>query len=156
MGKNSYPKNPHIRNGKIAECYLFLLRRKWTIPAKFFGFLLNCQIGCDIPERLFMPHPFGIVINNNARIGNDVVLLHQVTLGMANPYYNASDPPGLDPILMEGVFVGAGAKVLGHVTIGEWSVIGANSVVTIDVPKHSIVVGYNKILEKRAPELSSR
>jgi serine O-acetyltransferase len=156
MGEKTYPKNPHIRNGRVADLYLFYLRRKWRIPAKLIGYILNCQIGCAVPERLFMPHPFGIIVNTQSRIGNDVVLLQQVTLGIANPYYHPADPPGLDPILMDGVFVGTGAKILGHITIGEWSVIGANAVVTTDIPAYSIVVGYNRILDKRSTELSLR
>jgi serine acetyltransferase len=153
MGRRSYPKNPYIRNGKIADLYLFFLRRKWSIPAKLLGFHLNCQISCDVPERLFMPHPFGIIVDNNTQIANDVVLLQQVTLGIANPYYDPSDPPGLDPVLMDGVFVGAGAKILGKITIGRWSIVGANAVVTKSVPAYSIVVGYNKLLETKTTEL---
>ena len=103
-----------------------------------------------------MPHPFGIVIDNHSKIANDVVLLHQVTLGIANPYYHPDDPPGLNPILQDGVFVGAGAKILGFVTIGEWSVIGANAVVTVDVPAYSIVVGHNKILRNKSTDLLLR
>jgi serine O-acetyltransferase len=59
----------------------------------------------------------------------------------------------MDPILKEGVYVGPGAKILGHITIGEWSVIGANAVVTSDVPPFSIAVGNNRILEKKTTEI---
>jgi serine O-acetyltransferase len=152
-GGESYPKNPWIRNGRIAKLYLFFLRHRWRIPSRLLGFLLNCQIGCPVPEHIFLPHPFGIIINTNSKLGNNIVLLQQVTLGVVNPYYHASDPFGLDPSLKEGVFGGAGAKILGHITIGEWSVIGANAVVTSDVPPYSIVVGHNKILEKKSTEL---
>lgn len=101
-----------------------------------------------------MPHPFGIIADSNTQIANDVVLLQQVTLGILNPYYDPADPPGLDPILMDGVFVGAGAKILGKITIGQWSIIGANAVVTKSVPPYSIVVGYNKLLEKKTTDLA--
>ncbi len=137
----------------MAELYLFCLRRKWRVPSRILGFTLNCQIGCEIPERLFIPHPFGIIVDNDSKLGNNVVLLQQVTLGVVCPYYHPSDPPGLDPTLEEGVYVGAGAKILGKITIGEWSVIGANAVVTVNVPPYSVVVGYNRILSKKSTEL---
>ena len=60
-----------------------------------------------------------------------------------------------DPILKEGVYVGPGAKILGRITIGEWSIIGANAVVTESVPAYSVVVGHNKVLRMKSTELSS-
>jgi serine O-acetyltransferase len=94
------------------------------------------------------------VADTDCVIGNDVVLLQQVTLGVVGPYYHSEiDPTKVDPILKDGVYVSPGAKILGHITIGEWSVIGANAVVTTDVPPYSIVVGYNRILERKSSEL---
>ena len=154
MARNSYPRNPYIKNGRIVEWYLSCLRRNRRVPAKMIELLLGCEIGCKVPERLFMPHPSGIVVDTHARLGNDVVLLQQVTLGVAHPYYDRNvDEKLVDPILKEGVYVGPGAKILGHITIGEWSVIGANAVITVDVPPNSIAVGHNKILDKKATEI---
>lgn len=102
-----------------------------------------------------MPHPIGIVVDTCCKLGNDVVLLQQVTLGGINPYHKPErvDPSKVDPTLEEGVFVGAGAKILGNVRIGAWSIIGANAVITVDVPPYSIAVGHNKILKKKTTEL---
>ena len=134
--------------------YLFCLRRQWRVPAKAIGMVLNCQIGCPVPERLIIPHPFGIVADTHCIIGNDVVLLHQVTLGVLCPYYHSEiDPTKVDPILKDGVYVGPGAKILGHITIGAWSVVGANAVITADVPPYSIVVGHNRILARKSTDL---
>lgn len=136
------------------DWYLSCLRRKWRIPGKMFGLLLGCEIGCEVPERIFMPHPNGIVVDTYSQLSNDVVLLQQVTLGVAHPYYDRNvDERLVDPILKEGVYVGPGAKVLGHVTIGEWSVIGANAVITVNVPPNSIAVGHNRILDKKSSEI---
>ena len=115
------------------------------------GLLLNCDIVSEVPERLFLPHPSGIVVGTYTRIHNDVVLLQQVTLGVANPYFDKEiKAEEAYPIVEEGVYVGPGARVLGFITVGKWSVIGANAVVTEDVPPYSIVVGHNKILEKKS------
>jgi serine O-acetyltransferase len=118
------------------------------------GQILNCQINCPIPARLFLPHATGVIVDTCCELGNDVVLLQQVTLGGRDPYHRADrNPDRVDPILRDGVYVGPGARILGPVTIGEWALIGANAVVTIDVPAYSIVVGHNKILSKKTTEL---
>ena len=149
MSKYLYPKNPVIRNGKWADLYLFLLRNKIIFLSKLVGKFLGCEIGinCKIPKRLFLAHPNGIVVGGETVLGENVVLNHQVTLGGKNPYFQGGSVEKEYPILQNGVYVGAGAKILGHVTIGEWSIIGANAVVTIDVPANSIVVGFNKIIK---------
>jgi serine O-acetyltransferase len=118
------------------------------------GLLIGCEIRCHVPERLFIPHPNGIVTGNNVRLGNDIVLLQQVTLGCRSAYSHVTKDDG-DPTLEAGVFVGAGARILGRVTIGEWSIIGANAVITEDVPAYSIAVGYNKLLQMTTRDLQA-
>jgi len=153
MAHQAWSKNPYIRNTKLAEFYLFWLRKGWRIPIRLAELLVNSQIACPIPERLYLPHPFGIVTGTCCKLGNDVVLLQQVTLGGRFPYYDAArDPEKMDPILEEGVYVGPGAKILGNVTIGKWSIVGANAVITADVPPYSIVVGHNRILPKKTTD----
>jgi serine acetyltransferase len=118
MPAKSYPKNPYLRNGRTVELYLSLRRRGWRAPAKLLGMLLGCEVNCPVPKNLFMPHPQGIVVDCNCRLGENVVLLQQVTLGVAKPYYDYRiDEAQVDPILEEGVYVGPGAKILGHITI---------------------------------------
>lgn len=153
MAKKYFPKNPNLCNGSLAEAYLFCLRHGWRRLARVFGLLLACEIRSQVPERLFIPHPAGIVVGNGARIANDVVLLQQVTLGCVNAYAGVAKNDG-DPTLEEGVYVGPGARILGRVTIGAWSIIGANAVVTKSVPAHSIVVGHNKILAASTKDLT--
>lgn len=92
---------------------------------------LNTKIG----KGLHLPHPNGVVIHPDARIGPDVVLLQQVTIGTKSKYDDSV------PTLERGVDVGAGAKILGGITIGAYSVIGANAVVLHDVPAGSVVAG---------------
>jgi len=152
--EETYPKNHCIKNGKLAALYLHCLRRGWRRIGKAIGLMLGCQIACAVPKRLFIPHPLGIVTGEQAQLADDVVLLQQVTLGCKSPYAGVMKDDG-DPILKEGVYVGPGAKILGRITIGEWSIIGANAVVTESVPAYSIVVGHNKVLRMKSTELSS-
>ena len=116
------------------------------------GLSLACEIRCGVPERLFIPHPNGIVTGGEVQLENDVVLLQQVTLGCRSAYARVDENDG-DPTLKEGVYVGPGAKILGRITVGEWSIVGANAVITENIPAYSIVVGHNKLLATTTREL---
>ena len=101
-------------------------------------FLTGIEIhpGATIGRRVFIDHGMGVVIGETAEIGDDVMLYHGVTLGG-----RTRDAGKRHPTLGDGVAVGAGAKILGPVTIGAGSVVGANAVVTRDAPADSILVG---------------
>jgi serine O-acetyltransferase len=93
--------------------------------------------GARIGRRLFIDHGMGVVIGETAVIGDDVVIYHGVTLGG-----RGTGPAGRrHPHLGDRVLVGAGAKVLGAVTVGDGAQVGANAVVTHDVAPGSTVVG---------------
>lgn len=92
--------------------------------------------GARIGRRFFIDHGMGVVIGETSEIGDDVMLYHGVTLGGRTRTSGKRHPT-----LGDGVAVGAGAKVLGPITIGPGSVIGANAVVTRDAPADSILVG---------------
>jgi serine acetyltransferase len=142
-----HPVNPHIKNGYIADLYLNLIRKKrfqWL--CRLLEHILHVQICGSLPERLHIPHPYGILTGGTCKIGEDVTLMHFCTLGPKDPWYQGSVTEQIHPILEEGVYVSMGAKVLGPVTIGAWSVIGANAVVTDDIPPFSTVFGHNRIL----------
>lgn len=92
--------------------------------------------GARIGRRFFIDHGMGVVIGETSQIGDDVMLYHGVTLG------GRSRSTGKrHPTLGDGVAVGAGAKILGPVTIGAHSFVGANAVVTRDAPADSVLVG---------------
>lgn len=101
---------------------------------KLNGVLCQCVIGrgAQFGPRFVIIHSQGIVINSRVRAGCDVFLEHQVTIG---------EEQGKCPRLGNDVFVGAGAKVFGDVTIGDHVKIGANAVVCRDVPDDSTAVG---------------
>jgi serine O-acetyltransferase len=98
--------------------------------------------GAEIGHRFFIDHGSGVVIGETTRIGDDVMLYHQVTLG-ATGWWKHTSGGGKrrHPIIEDGVAIGVGASILGPVTIGARSRIGALAIVTEDVPHDSTVVG---------------
>lgn len=103
--------------------------------------------GATIGRRFFIDHGMGIVIGETAEIGDDVMLYHGVTLGGSELVQSKRHPT-----IGNGVMIGAGAKVLGPVTIGEGSAVGANAVVTKDAPPNSILIGIPAKARPRKPE----
>lgn len=97
---------------------------------------IDIHPGATIGHRFFIDHGCGVVIGETAEIGNDVTLYHGVTLGGVS--WNAGKR---HPTLCDGVMVGAGAKILGPVTVGVQARVGANSVVIHDVPDGMTVIG---------------
>lgn len=92
--------------------------------------------GATIGRRFFIDHGMGIVIGETAEIGDGVMLYHGVTLGG-----QVLTQTKRHPTIEDNVTIGAGAKVLGPITIGEGSAVGANAVVTKDVPAEHISIG---------------
>ncbi|WP_110588360.1 serine O-acetyltransferase EpsC [Microbacterium suaedae] len=119
-----------------------LWRRGLRFPARALSQLMRWITGIEIHpgatigRRFFIDHGMGVVIGETAEVGDDVMLYHGVTLGGTS-----LDKGKRHPTLGDGVVVGSGAKVLGPVTIGAHSAVGANAVVTRDAPSDSIVVG---------------
>jgi len=119
------------KNGAVAV----LLYRYFLIK----HFILTVMTGSDIhPDAtigkgLRLPHPNGVIIHQDAKIGDDCLIMQQVTIGQL-----AEDGA---PVVGSGVYMGAGAKVLGKISIGDRARIGANSVVLINVPSDKTAVG---------------
>nr|WP_285851984.1 serine O-acetyltransferase [Sporosarcina luteola] len=113
---------------------LFLARLISQISRFFTG--IEIHPGATIGRRLFIDHGMGIVIGETCEIGDDVTLYQGVTLGGTG-----KEKGKRHPTLGNNVLVASGAKVLGSITIGDNSKIGAGSVVLIDVPDDSTVVG---------------
>jgi serine O-acetyltransferase len=139
--RRCHPNDPHISNGKLAEILIWLSRNRIPGLFRIYSAYLNCDIGRPLPESTFLPHPFGIVVAAGSKLGEDVVIGHQVTLGNRNGVLAA-------PKIGNRVYIGAGAKILGPVNVGDDAVIGANAVVTKDVSACSTVVGANRIIER--------
>ena len=106
---------------------------------------LHCRIDARLRAPVLLPVPYGIVIERGLLIGRRVTVMHQVTLGRKEGLSGPGDGSGV-PVIEDNVFIGAGAKVLGRVRVGRGATVGANAVVTRDVPSHCTVVGANRIL----------
>ena len=106
--------------------------------SSFSRWLTGIEIhpGATIGRRFFIDHGMGVVIGETAEVGDDVTIYHGVTLGGTT--WNKGKR---HPTLLSGVVVGAGAKVLGPITVGENARVGSNAVVTKDVPAEATVVG---------------
>ncbi|MGE2723914.1 serine O-acetyltransferase EpsC [Mycolicibacterium pulveris] len=100
--------------------------------------------GAVIGRRFFIDHGMGVVIGETAEIGDDVMLYHGVTLGG-----RTLKQVKRHPTIGNRVTIGAGAKVLGPLTVGDDSAIGANAVVTRDVPPDSIATGIPAVVRHR-------
>jgi serine O-acetyltransferase len=119
-----------------------LWRAKLRLPARVLSQIARFYTSVDIHpgallgRRLFIDHAFGVVIGETAIVGSDVTLYQGVTLGGTGKGHGKRHPT-----ICDGVFIGNNANVLGNVTVGENSRVGAGSVVLSDVPPNSTVVG---------------
>jgi len=130
-----------------------LWRRQQHLPARWLSQLTRALTGIEIHPGaqlgpgLFIDHGMGVVIGETAEIGANVTLYHGVTLGGVS-----LERGKRHPTLGDRVVVGAGAKVLGPITVGEGSRIGANAVVVKPVPPDAVVVGVpGEIVARRGP-----
>lgn len=99
---------------------------------------IDIHPGAEVGRNFFIDHGF-VVIGETARIGDDVTIYQMVTLGGTNP---ADGVPGKrHPTIGDGVIIGSGAQVLGPITVGPRARIGANAVVTRDVPEGATMIG---------------
>jgi len=119
-----------------------LWRAHLYLPARFLSQIARFFTGVDIHpgaqlgRRLFIDHATGVVIGETAIVGPDVTIYQGVTLGGTGKQHGKRHPT-----ICAGVFIGNNANILGNITVGENSRVGAGSVVLADVPPNSTVVG---------------
>jgi len=115
------------------------------IISQFSRFLTGIEIHpkAKIGKNLFIDHGMGVVIGETSEIGDNVTIYHMVTLGGISPSINSDEQRDVKrhPTLENNVVVGSGAQILGPVVVGKNSKIGANAVVTKNVPENAIMVG---------------
>ena len=115
------------------------------IISQFSRFLTGIEIHpkAKIGKNLFIDHGMGVVIGETSEIGNNVTIYHMATLGGIAPSINSNDQRNIKrhPTIGDEVVIGSGAQVLGPVTVGRCAKIGANAVVTKDVPEKAVMVG---------------
>ena len=115
------------------------------IISQFSRFLTGIEIHpkAKIGKNLFIDHGMGVVIGETSEIGDNVTIYHSVTLGGISPSIDSDSQRDVKrhPTLKNNVVVGSGAQVLGPVVVGENAKIGANAVVTKNVPENAVMVG---------------
>ena len=113
--------------------------------SQFSRFMTGIEIHpkAKIGKNLFIDHGMGVVIGETSDIGDNVTIYHMATLGGISPSINSEDQRETKrhPTLQDNVVVGSGAQVLGPITIGKNAKLGANAVVTKDVPENGVMVG---------------
>lgn len=161
-------RDPAARNKfEIALCYPglhalwshrfshWLWKHNARLPGRlisqFTRWLTGIEIhpGAQIGRGFFIDHGMGVVIGETAEVGNNVTLYHGVTLGGTS-----LEKGKRHPTLRDNVVVGAGAKILGAIEIGEGSRIGANAVVVKPVPANAVVVGVpGQVVQRSTPRV---
>ena len=142
----TYPGVKAIFFHKIAN---FFAIAKFDLVARvisqFSRFLTGIEIHpkAKIGKNLFIDHGMGVVIGETSDIGDNVTIYHNVTLGGISPSINSENQRETKrhPTLHDHVVVGSGAQVLGPIVVGKNAKIGANAVVTKDVPENGVMVG---------------
>jgi len=154
----TYPGVKAIFFHRIAN---FFSKAKFALIARIFSqssrFLTGIEIhpAAKIGKNFFIDHGMGVVIGETSEIEDNVTLYHSVTLGGISPSINSGEQRGIKrhPTLKNNVVVGSGAQVLGPIIVGEFAKIGANAVVTRDVPAHAIMVGVPAKNIRTKPEI---
>jgi serine O-acetyltransferase len=126
-----------------------LYKRDWRVLARVVSQIarwftgIEIHPGATIGRRLFIDHGMGVVVGETAEIGDDVTMYQDITLGGTSPSVNSAAQVNKKrhPTLSDRVIVGAGAQVLGAITVGVGAKVGANAVVVNDVPAGALVVG---------------
>ncbi|WP_442919660.1 serine O-acetyltransferase [Methylobacter sp.] len=135
----TYPGVHAVLFYRVNHC---LWQSGWKLTARWLSFMarwlthVDIHPGAKIGRRFFIDHGTGVVIGETAEVGDDVTLYHGVTLGGTT--WNKEKR---HPTLGNGVMVGAGAKILGPIILGNHVRVGANSVVVKNVPAYCTVVG---------------
>jgi len=113
--------------------------------SQFSRFLTGIEIHpkAKIGKNLFIDHGMGVVIGETSEIRDNVTIYHMATLGGISPSIKSDEQRNIKrhPTLMDNVVVGSGAQVLGPVIVGKNAKIGANAVVTKDIPENAVMVG---------------
>jgi serine O-acetyltransferase len=127
------------------------LRMPFSFAYKFSKFFSEMLLGIELPceavigRRFVIEHAGAIVISGDAVFGDDCVVRQGVTVGLRNRMHRGS------PVIGDRCDIGAGAKILGNIRIGNDVAIGANAVVLCDVPDNCIAVGVPAVVKPRRP-----
>jgi len=123
------------------------LKTQLAILRTFLQKITCCQIPFRYLNNVYFPHPVGIVIGSEVRIGHSVTIYQNVSIGRRGQGLEETDEY---PTLEDHVTVYAGAVIMGNIRIGSHAIVGANAVISKDVPPKSIAYGYNQIRPRKS------
>ena len=142
----TYPGVKAVFFHRIAN---FFSTAKFDLIARIISQLSRFLTGIEIHPKakigknLFIDHGMGVVIGETSEIGDNVTIYHMATLGGIAPSINSNNQRNIKrhPTIGDEAVIGSGAQVLGPITVGRCAKIGANAVVTKDVPEKAVMVG---------------
>jgi serine O-acetyltransferase len=145
--------NPRLVPNVLLRLSEFFYKRHMGFIAKFFSMLNVLLFGIEVSPRveigggLLLPHTVGTVIGAE-RIGCNVTIMQGVTMGTKEP--DMQFTISLRPVIGSHVLIGAGAKIIGRVKVGDYAKIGANAVVLDDVPPYAVAAGVSaRVIERK-------
>lgn len=144
--------NPRMTPVALLRLSEFFYEHRLVVVSKFFSMLNVVIFGIEVSPRvligggLFLPHTVGTVLGA-ARIGDNCTIMQGVTLGATGTDLGFTSSER--PIIGSHVLIGAGAKVIGGITVGDHAKIGANAVVLQDVPAYALAVGVPALIKIR-------
>lgn len=133
MGVKKSMANRH--NPAVSRLLVWSTRSAPRFVRRLVCVVLGSDIGGPLPESAILPHPYGITISLSARLGENVTIMQNVTIG------SKTITDWESPEIGNNVYIGAGAILLGPIKIGDTAVIGAGAVVVKDVPPGCTAVG---------------
>ena len=142
--------NPRVVPVVLLRLSGFFHERRLVVLSKLFSMLNIVIFGLEVSPKvligggLFLPHTVGTVLGA-AQIGENCTIMQGVTLGASDPDFDFT--VDRRPVIGSNVLIGAGAKVIGGVTVGHHARIGANAVVLQDVPAHALAVGVPALIK---------
>jgi serine O-acetyltransferase len=136
-----------IQSTLLRKPFSFIYRVMRTLCQIATGIELHCET--QVGRRLLIEHFGGIIISGDTVIGDDVVIRQGVTIGLSHTGQRGA------PVIGNRVDIGAGAKILGGISIGDDAVIGANAVVIRDVPAGALAVGVPARIKERGRKINT-
>ena len=132
----------HRFANRLWKMKMYLLARIFSQTSRFVTGI-EIHPAAEIGKNLFIDHGMSVVIGETSDIGDNVTIYHGVTLGGISPSIDSDKQRNVKrhPTLKNNVVVGSGAQILGPITVGENAKVGANAVVTKDVPDNAVMVG---------------
>lgn len=143
--------SPSLKSASRRKTSMSWIKHQLSVLRAKYQAIACCQIPFRFLGSVHFPHPVGIVIGDGVHIGRNVYIYQNVTIGLLEKAAKGEVPKY--PTLGDEVVVYAGAVIVGGISIGHRSIIGANAVISRDVPSDSIAYGHNQFKARKAGDV---